>query len=262
VRDKVSMDSDRPDTGLLDALHAQAGLICLVGAGGKKTTLYRLAAIHPGRIGITSTVLTPPFPRTLATAQVITDKAAIVPAVIKAAAIQRAVAFALTSTKHQRLGGLQCSYVERIHAAAGFDVTLVKGDGARGRRIKAPGAGEPPIPQGAHTVIPVVSARAIGKRLTERIAHRVERITAVTGARPGEPITAEHVACLLASEHGSLKNVGRAVVVPLINMVDDAQREITAREAAKRALALSKRFDRVVLTCMRRLDPIVAVIER
>src|SRR5688500_10314969 len=104
---------------LVEALHAQAGLVCLVGAGGKKTTLYRLAALHSGRVGITSTVYTPPFPRTLAATVVISDKDAIAPAVIKAAASERVVAFALASAKHARLGGLRCRHVAEIHEAAG-----------------------------------------------------------------------------------------------------------------------------------------------
>ena len=36
--------------------------MCAVGAGGKKTTLYRLAAAHPGRVGLTATVTTVPVP--------------------------------------------------------------------------------------------------------------------------------------------------------------------------------------------------------
>jgi probable selenium-dependent hydroxylase accessory protein YqeC len=256
------MDSDCSAANLLQVLHAQTGLVCLVGAGGKKTTLYRLALMHSGRVGLTSTVLIHPFPK-LPAAEIISDEAAIVPAVVKAAAMRRMVAFALTSTKHERLGGLPCAQVAHIHAVASFDVTLIKADGARGRRIKAPGANEPQIPEGTSTVIPVVSTRVIGRRLTERVAHRIERITAVTSARPGEIITSEHVARLLTSEQGSLKNAGDAAIVPLINMVDNAELEVVAREAAYRALELCEgRFERVVLTSMRRTDPVVAVIER
>ena len=50
---------------LIDALHARTGLVCAVGAGGKKTTLYRLATSHPGRVALTSTVFIPPFPKDL-----------------------------------------------------------------------------------------------------------------------------------------------------------------------------------------------------
>ena len=40
----------------VDLLDARSGIVCAVGAGGKKTTLYALARRHPGRIALTTTV--------------------------------------------------------------------------------------------------------------------------------------------------------------------------------------------------------------
>ena len=64
-----------------------------------------------------------------------------------------------------------------------------------------------------------VTALAIIEPLSEHIAHRVEQIERVSGARAGEPLTPTHIARLLASEEGLLKGVGGAKVVPVINMV-------------------------------------------
>ena len=47
---------------LFEVLGARGGVVCLVGAAGKKTTLYRLASEHPGRVGVTATVHIPYFP--------------------------------------------------------------------------------------------------------------------------------------------------------------------------------------------------------
>lgn len=247
---------------LLDILGARAGVVCLVGAGGKKTTLYRLAALHGGRVGITSTVFIPMFPKTLRAAVVLAEAAQLERAVASAAERSRVVAFARPAQKRGRRAGLAPALVRPIHTAAGFDVTLVKADGARSRLIKAPAADEPQIAEDADTVIPVVSALAIGKPLTERIAHRVDRISAVTGAPPEAPLTPTHLARLLASDEGALRGVGRAAVVPLINMVDDAEHHALARAAASEALALTARFDRVVLAAMRGPEPLVEVVQR
>lgn len=247
---------------LLDALEARSGLVCLVGAGGKKTTLYRLAAAHPGRVGITATVHIARFPSTLDAQEVITEAAALPNAVVKAAALAPVVAFAKPSPKPGRLAGLEPPQVAQIHVAAGFDVTLIKADGARARWIKAPDTHEPPMPENVTTVIPVVSARAIGEPLSARVAHRIDRVTAVTGAQPDEIITPEHIARLLASESGALKGVGNAVVVPLINMVDNPHREALAWEAARQALRLSRRFDRVILASMKHAEPVVRLVSR
>lgn len=247
---------------LLDILAARSGLVCVVGAGGKKTTLYRLAAEHPGRVGITATVHITRYPRRLGAYEVIEEESEALAAVRAAAAEHRVVAFAGPSRKRGRYSGYDPALVARIHAAAGFDVTLVKADGARMRWIKAPNPDEPRIPQEATTVIPVVSARALGEPLTDRIAHRVERVCAAANALPGERLTPQHLGHLLASERGALQGVGAAEVVPLINMVDAPELEAPAREAAVHALALSDRFERVVLASMRKSAPLVAVVGR
>ena len=41
---------------LLDLLDARAGVVCAVGAGGKKSLLRQLATTHPGRMAYTATV--------------------------------------------------------------------------------------------------------------------------------------------------------------------------------------------------------------
>ena len=250
------------DETLLDARDARCGLVCCVGAGGKKTTLYRLASIHPGRVGLTATVHIPFFPKNLGAAKVIASDSDILSAVRSKLAHEDKVAFAHPSNKRGRFAGLAPSLVGRIHKKVGFDAVFVKADGARSRWIKAPNLVEPQIPTDARVVIPVISAGAIGEVLTDRIAHRLDRIECVCGVAPGETITPAHVARLLSHAHGALRGVGDARVIPLINMVDDERSRTLAIEAARRALALCNRFDRVVLASMQRAQPLVEIIER
>jgi probable selenium-dependent hydroxylase accessory protein YqeC len=131
------------------------------------------------------------------------------------------------------------------------------------RWIKAPAPNEPIVVPGADLVIPVVSARAIGEPLGERVAHRADRVAAVTGVAPGERLTPEAVGRLLASEQGALYRTSGSRVAPVINMVDNDDKEELARAAAIAAIALTSRFDRVVLCCLRRAErPVVAVVTR
>lgn len=252
-----------PDEALLDALQARRGVVCLVGAGGKKTTLYRLAALHPGRVGVTATVMIPPFPRNLDAARVVAAEGELLAAVARAVQTHRRVAYAHPSDKRGRLGGVSAAELHSIHAQGGFDLTVVKADGARSRQIKAPGEHEPRIPDFSDTVIPVVSARALGQPLTDAVAHRPELITELTAAAPGEPLTAVHLARLLSHPRGALKGIpDGARVVPLINAVEGPEREAAAREAAARALERSDRFDVVVLATMQAAMPLVAIVRR
>jgi len=247
---------------LLDLLEARSGIVCAVGAGGKKSLLGQLARAHPGRVAITATAFTTYFQERLGFAVAIEDDAAL-PAAIARLDPASSVAYACPSPTPGRRAGVSPATIERVHRAGGFAATFVKADGARMRLVKAPGEDEPVLPDLVATVVPVVSARAIGESLTERVAHRVECVERVAQLRAGEPIAPVHVGRLLASPEGLLKaTVGRRVV-PLINMVDDATREAQAREAAQIALTLTDRYDRVVLACLRRADdPVVAVVER
>lgn len=250
------------DTELLDVLCARRGIVCAVGAGGKKTTLYRLLRAHPGRAAFTSTVFTYTFPEDLAAHPIVDAPERIVARVLAAGGAHRKLAFASPSDKPGRLVGLTPAQVTECHARGGFDVTLVKADGARMRVIKAPDAHEPNLVPGAATVLALVSARAIGLPLSSRCAHRPERVAAVTGARAGEPLTPRHIAALIASPDGLLRGVGDARVVPVINMADSESERAAALEAARIALDSSDRYDRVVVAAMHAEDPIVAVLER
>ena len=234
------------------------GVVCAVGAGGKKTALYRLARELPGRIALTATVHTPPFARHADAVWVERDPLA---ALGGRAAEARVLGIARPSEKRNRWAGLTPDMVNRLAAGGLFDTVLVKADGARFKWIKAPAPNEPVIPSSAKLVLVLVSAKAIGRPLDDEVAHHPEAIARLTGARLGEPIRAEQIAALLAHPEGGLKGVGDARVVPILNAVDDEATRERALPAARAALA-SDRFDRVLLTALTAEEAIVDVVRR
>lgn len=247
---------------LLDLFHARSGVICAVGAGGKKSTLYTLLSRHPGRVGLTATVFTKEFPAELGLVTLIDDEQNLLSRLADLPDARK-IGFAAPSSKPGRYAGLNPALVSELHKRAGLDATFVKADGARMRWVKAPREGEPVIPADCTTVIALMSALALDNVLSEKIAHRIELITRITGLKPGDKIKTEHMARLMVSDAGLLKNTNGRTVVPVINMVDDTRCESLAREAAEIALGLTDRFDRVVLARMQRPgDPVVAVVER
>lgn len=247
---------------LLDLLDARDGIVCAVGAGGKKSVLQHLAARHPGRVALTATVVTTHFPEELGFTVTI-DAAERLPARVAALNTVASVAYACPSDKPGRYAGVAGDIIESIHRQQGFAATYVKADGARMRWLKAPAEDEPVLPPGCTGLVAVVSARAIGEPLDARVAHRIEHVQRVTGLCEGERITPSHVGRLIASHEGLYKFGPGRRFVPLINMVDDAERETLARAAAETALGLNPAFDRVVLACLSRgSNPVVAVIRR
>lgn len=250
------------DDEILDLFQARRGVICAVGAGGKKSTLYNLVARHPGRVALTATVFTAHFPDHLGLTSVIAEESEL-PARLASLTEMDRIGFAAPSGKPGRYGGIAAELVSRLHADTGREATFVKADGARMRLIKAPKDGEPVLPPDCSTLVCVSSARALGRPLSDKIAHRLEHMTAVTGLQVGAVVEPQHLARLLVSDAGLLKGSGGSAVVPVINMVDDADKEGLARETARIALAETGRFDRVILASMRSADqPVVAVIER
>ncbi|MGD8430039.1 MAG: selenium cofactor biosynthesis protein YqeC [Ectothiorhodospiraceae bacterium] len=249
------------NTDLLDALGIEGGIVCAVGAGGKKTTLYRIADVHGGRVAVTTTVFMAPFPKRFRGERVLTEPERIEGAVLDAAEDGDRVAYACTSEKPGRHGGVPSDRIHRIHQDGGFALTLVKADGARMRGIKAPSEREPNLPPGTDLVLYLVSAATLGEPLDEAVAHRVEKLETIMQLPRGGTIGPGHIARLLTSPEGALQGVGGARLVPVINQVDDAERHRAARAAAELALENAKgHFDRVILASMRRDRPIVEVV--
>jgi probable selenium-dependent hydroxylase accessory protein YqeC len=249
------------NNNLLDIFNAHEGIVSCVGAGGKKTAMFRLAEAHKGRVGITATAHIEFFPKTLEATNYISDEDELLKA-IKKDKKSKAIAFAKPSERFGRRAGISRDSVQKFKDVGNFDLLVIKADGARGRFIKAPAEHEPVIAPVSDVVIPVLSAKVLGLTLNDDIAHRVENISKICGINEGDEIKPHHIARLLASPKGSLKNTGNAKVIPLINMVDDNELEKLAREAAIQALQLTDRFDSVVLAAMKKDNPVVDVITR
>ncbi|GJM05404.1 MAG: hypothetical protein DHS20C09_13950 [marine bacterium B5-7] len=244
---------------LLDIFNAHSGVVCCVGAGGKKTTMFQLAKAHAGRVGITATAHIEYFPKTLDATNYIGAEDDLLDAIRKDAS-SKTIAFAKPSERFGRRAGISQNLLQLIKDENRFELIVVKADGARGRLMKGPAEHEPATPVFVDTVIPVVSVKVIGLTLNDKIAHRVDQLSKITGLNEHDEIKPEHIALLLSSNEGALKNTGTAKVIPLINMVDYTEQEKSAREAAQLALTMTDRFDHIVLAAMKKEQPIVDVI--
>lgn len=226
---------------LVESLGA-TGTVCVVGAGGKKTTLYALAN-HLDRAVVTATVRIPIFDSRVSRVTVTDDPLATV---------ENATEWpigVIPEREGDRYRGYEVETIDELGERTDVPL-LVKADGARTREFKAPGEREPQLPRSADTVIPVASAHVVGEPLDERTVHRPERVAALTGLAIGDAVTPDTVATVLASPEGGLRDVpDGARTIPLINKVDDADDERVAREIAR---GIHERADveRVVLARM------------
>ncbi len=246
---------------LVEIFNAENGIVSFVGAGGKKTAMFQLANAHSGRVGITATAHIEYFPNSLNATKYIGEEQILLDAIANDTD-SKTIAFAKPSERFGRRAGVSCESLKEFKQLGNFDLIVVKSDGARGRFIKAPAEHEPIIPQIANVVVPVISAKVLGMPLNDKITHRVQKMTELTGLNENEIFQPEHITKLLISNEGSLKNSDSKKVIPLINMVDYTELQQLAAKAATEALAQTDRFDKVVLASMREQDPIVDIIAR
>lgn len=233
-------------------LGLDSGLTAVVGAGGKKSTIYTVAA-ELDRAVVTTAVRIPPFDEHVAELHQTSDPVSILDSVY-----EWPVGLVPTHEESRYLG-YEYPTIEAIAAHPSPEAVLVKADGARNREFKAPGEDEPKVPPSADRVLGLVSARVVGKPLTEKYVHRPDQVGKLTGLERGEPVTIEAVATVLSHPEGTEKNVPEsAEYVPVINKVDDEHYLETARALADRVLDAS-RADRVALT--RLLDPTEPLVE-
>jgi probable selenium-dependent hydroxylase accessory protein YqeC len=218
----------------------------VVGAGGKKSTLYALAA-ELERAVVTATVRIPPFGDRVERLEVTGEP---VGTVSGNEAWPLGVVPGRDADRDRYLG-YDPGRIDALASAVEVPV-LVKADGARTRWLKAPAEDEPQLPATADLVVPVASARAVGERIDGEHVHRPERLASLLDRPPGSRIRPTDVAAVLGDERGGLKGVPAAArVVPLINMADDGELESVAERIAAELLE-ADRIDRVVLGRMDR----------
>ena len=197
-------------------------LIAIVGAGGKTTILHtlgrELAADGRGVILTTTTRMAP---------DQVTDPVCWCtdPAEVEESLVANTPLFVLSHHDAGKVVGLEPDTINAIFSSTSVDHLVVEADGARTMSIKAPADHEPVIPGAATTVVVVMGADAFGQPL-RAVAHRVDRITALTGFTEDDLVTPGRAAAILLHSEGGLKAIpGPARVVMAVTKVtpDNAQ---------------------------------------
>ena len=183
-------------------------LICFVGAGGKTTSLFRLARELKG---CGKSVLV-----TTTTAIYCPDEGdcdEVITGIPHSKAPGRKtsgpliVAMGSEITPDNKLLGLDRSSITGYHREQCFDYILVEGDGSRQRPLKAPADHEPVIPQGTTKAVGVIGLDALGMHVTETAVHRPELLCRLTAKVMGALIDEEVLARLIRAPRGLFKSV-------------------------------------------------------
>ncbi|PSQ10955.1 putative selenium-dependent hydroxylase accessory protein YqeC, partial [Halobacteriales archaeon QS_5_70_15] len=197
---------DAAEGSLVEALSGR-GLVAAVGAGGKKTTLWRLAEAHD-RAVVTAATRIPLFGERVRELVVTDDPVGAVESALGRDVDESPWPLGLVPGRADdvRYEGYGTEVVSGLADAVGedLDAILLKADGARNRLFKAPDEHEPQVPDRADTVLPIASATVVGQPLDETHVHRPERVGDIADLDPGGEIEPVHVAREFVTKQDSL----------------------------------------------------------
>ena len=210
----------------LDINFNENELICFVGAGGKTTSLFRLAKElkeYEKRVLVTTTTAMYSPDENLCDEVIcnITENRHVITKRINPCicALGRKIA------ADNKLLGVNKEYITQLFLEEVFDYILVEADGSRQRSIKVPGAHEPVIPDGTTTTVGVVGLDILGTQISNTLVHRPEKFCWLTDKKIGDIIDGESITKLVLEPEGLFKTVpSGARKYVLFNKADNRDR--------------------------------------
>lgn len=211
-------------------------VVAVVGAGGKTTLCYRLAA-DARTAGLSVLVTTTTHMGTLpqaTTGPLLVDEDGDETSAVQAALATEGRATLLgRRIREDKLEGVSPERVDALRASA--DLVLVEADGARGRSLKVPAAHEPVLPRLTTLLVVMAALDVLGEPLTEERIHRLDLVVAATGTAVGEAVDEDTVVACLRCARGYMSRLphgARAAV--FLNKVEDSDRRASALRIARR----------------------------
>ena len=188
-------------------------MISLVGAGGKTTLLYALAAYY-GAQGKKVIVTTTTHIRRPQELPVAGDEAEL-----RELLREHGVAAAGRDAPEEKLTASEKMTVSRYQSLA--DVVLVEADGAKRLPCKVPKEWEPVLPEESEIVIGVMGLHALGRPL-EEVCFRKEKAEELLHVDGKHLMTERDLVQILLSEQGTRKDVGKRRYYIALSQCDTA----------------------------------------
>jgi probable selenium-dependent hydroxylase accessory protein YqeC len=248
---------------LKNALGLRDGeMLSLIGAGGKTTTLFRLAKElrdDSRKVLVTTTtkIFKPTKPHVDRLFLVQEPEALLAAtAPIHAPAV---IGAGYNVDEEGKLIGLPAKWLDSLTDSNQFAAILIEADGAASRLFKIPSEMEPVIPERCDLTVWVMAIKVLGKPMQPNWIHRVERAISLLGTSAETQVTKEHIVKLVKDPAGCLKGVpshGRKVAV--LNQADSVEELAHGKELGK--TLLQSGFERVVITSFLSNEPIKEII--
>lgn len=219
-------------------------IVCLVGAGGKTTAMFRLAseaAASGKRVIVTTTTrIRKPEENEAPPAVCVLPEGAVARQALRP--LPGGIVIVGADAEPGKLKGLSLAETAKLKDFC--DVLLVEADGAKRLPLKVPEAWEPVILPETLAVVAVAGLSSLGRPLGET-CFRARRAGLCFGVGEREKVTPEIMAGFLASEDGQRKMVGCREYRVLLNQADGCETAkaglLTARLLAGEGVTFCRR---------------------
>lgn len=223
-------------------------MISFVGAGGKTTSIFKLAKELKNRnkkvLVTTSTAIY--YPDEEEYDELIVNDSIDIKNIDKIK--ERSITvIGREVSKENKLLGLSKKVIDEIYDLELFDYILVEADGSKRKSIKSPAEHEPVIPINTNKVVGVIGLDCIKKKINEENVHRTELFCNITNSKMEEIIDEDKIFELIINKKGLFKDTPKECKkYILLNKVEYEERKKMASRIIE--LVIKSKFDVIGIT--------------
>lgn len=228
-------------------------MICLVGSGGKTSTMFRLARelSSKGKRVLATTTTAIYYPERNQYDEILVSKEEDLDLFDNRSSgcitvLGRSLSY------EGKLLGVNPEFLDALFLKGIFDYIIVEGDGSKRRPIKAPAEHEPVIPSCTTKVLGLIGLDSIGKKVCIENVHRVEFFCSALGCCEGDIIDAYMISKLISHEAGLFKAVpSLAERYVILNKADGEKERLAAEDIVQKLSDIGYKPEGIVIARMR-----------
>lgn len=228
-------------------------MVCLIGAGGKTSLMFRLARelSSKGKKVLATTTTAIYYPESSQYDHILISEKETGDLFYDldsggVTVLGRSV------SQENKLLGVSPDFLDSMFHESVFDFIIVEGDGSKKRPIKAPAEHEPVIPSHASKVLGIVGLDCIGKRVSSENVHRPELFCRIIGCREGDIVDADMISNLTVHKNGLFKGAPNCAERYLVlNKADRERARLAASYIAGKLAGMDNQPDGVIISSIK-----------
>jgi probable selenium-dependent hydroxylase accessory protein YqeC len=231
-------------------------MVCLVGAGGKTSAMFRLAyelSSKGKRVLVTTTTAIYHPEKNQYDKVLISDKEALnLFDNIRSGSI---TVLGKSLSAEGKLKGVNPAFLDKVFREGIFDYILIEADGSKGRSIKAPAEHEPVIPPCTTKVLGFIGLDCIKKKVCQESVHRPEIFCRILGCCERDIIDTDIIIKLVTHKEGLFKTVpDNAERYFVLNKAEGESKKIAAYDIAQKLLNKGCKTEGVIISSIKDLS--------